>query len=54
MSLIEIKGILFSVTRELDGTINFYIWDLDTTPVLSGSADQNSGTINVIIGNNSG
>jgi len=46
-----------SITREADGTANFYIGDLDTAPALSGSADQNSGTpvdgtTNVIIGNN--
>ncbi len=46
-----------SVTREADGTVNYYIGDLDTAPALSGSADQNSGvpvagTTNVIIGNN--
>ncbi len=44
-------------TREADGTVNLYIGDLDTAPALTGSADQNSGTLeagttNVIIGNN--
>jgi len=49
-----------SVTRETDGTVNFYVGDTSTTPVLSGTADQDSGTpvvegtTNVIIGNNSG
>ncbi len=46
-----------SVTRKSDGIVNFYIGDLDTSPALSGSADQPSGTpvagtSNVIIGNN--
>ena len=48
-----------AVTREADGTVNFYIGDKDNAPTLSGNADQDSGspisgTTNVIIGNNSG
>ena len=47
-----------SVTRESDGTVNFYIGDKDNAPALSGSADLDSGTpeagtTNVIIGNHS-
>ena len=46
-------------TRESDGTTNFYIGDKNNAPILSGSADQDSGipvagTSNVIIGNISG
>ena len=46
-----------SITRESDGTVNFYIGDKNTSPSLSGTADQDSGTpvsgtTNVIIGNN--
>jgi len=45
------------VTREADGTVNFYIGDKDNAPTSSGAADQDSGTpeagtTNVIIGNN--
>ena len=53
------KWQFISITREADGTVNFYIGDKSTAPALSGSADQDSGTpaagtTNVIIGNNSG
>lgn len=48
-----------AITRESDGTVNFYIGDKNTAPVLSGTADQDSGTpeagtTSVILGNNSG
>jgi len=48
-----------AVTRESDGTANFYIGDKSTAPALSGSANQDSGTpaagsTNLIIGNNDG
>ncbi len=48
-----------AITRETDGTVNFYIGDKDIAPALSGSADLDSGTpvagtTNVIIGNNDG
>ena len=48
-----------ALTRESDGTVNFYIGDLETAPALSGVADQDSGTptagtTNVVIGNNDG
>jgi hypothetical protein len=47
-----------TITREADGTINFYIGDTSTMPGLSGAADQDSGTpeagtSNLLIGNNS-
>ena len=56
-SIILNKLQFISVTRESDGTVNFYIGDKNTAPALSGAADQNSGTpvagtTNVIIGNN--
>jgi len=47
-----------AVTKNSAGSAtNFYVGDLDTTPALSGSANQNSGTpesgtTNVILGNN--
>ena len=45
------------VTRKANGKTSFYIGDKNTAPVLSGSADQDSGTpvsgtTDVIIGNN--
>ena len=46
-----------AVTREADGTANFYIGDKSTAPALSGDADQDSGspisgTTSVYLGNN--
>ena len=45
-----------SLTRKLDGKATFYIGNLDSTPIISGTADQNSGlpepgTSNIFIGN---
>ena len=54
---IEFNKLTFlSLTRDTDGTVNFYIGDKDTPPTLSGSADQDSGTptegfSNIIVGN---
>jgi len=47
------------ITRTAAGIVNGYIGYLDSAPVLSGSANRNSGTpsagtTNVIIGNNNG
>jgi hypothetical protein len=44
------------ITREIDGTVNFYIGDQENPPTLSGASNQNSGTpatgtSNLIIGN---
>jgi len=38
------KWIFFAYITESDGITNIYIGDEDTTPVLSGSADQDAGT----------
>jgi len=56
-SVLVKKKQFVSLTREADGTVNFYIGDKNTAPALSGSADQDSGspvsgTTSVYLGNN--
>jgi len=56
-SILFNKWQFVAVTRESDGTANFYIGDKDTAPAISGTPDTDSGTpsagtTNVIIGNN--
>ena len=55
-SVVLNKKQFISVTREIDGTANFYIGDLDTAPAINGTPDQDSGvptvgTANTILGN---